>query len=202
MSDETTRRPGNYGKHHPTDTDRADGIEPISHNGGVDNHKLRIRSICGRDDPALAQIIRNDLSSFGLDVPGTAYFDPELDHLNLFYTQRENRHYYVIEDESGQALGGAGIAEIAQTPGTAEFQKLYLSDAARGHHMGYALIARVEEFAATHGYKWLYVETHHRMAAANHIYVRSGFHRIDGPLAGSVHGAAMDRFYIKEVPHS
>ena len=34
------------------------------------------------DDAAIAAIIRANLERYHLDIPGTAYFDPELDHLS------------------------------------------------------------------------------------------------------------------------
>lgn len=165
----------------------------------TDSDGLAIIPITASHDAEIARIIRANLVSFHLDIPGTAYFDPELDHLSAFYGSRADRRYFVVTDHSGRALGGAGLAEVAGTTDTAELQKLYLSDDAKGHRMGYALIERIEAFASAHGYRQLYVETHHRMAAANHIYLRSGFHRLAGPLAGSVHGGAMDRFYMKDV---
>ena len=48
----------------------------------------RIRRIRQEDDAALAAIIRKNLESCKLDIPGTAYFDPELDHLSRYYEER------------------------------------------------------------------------------------------------------------------
>ena len=44
-----------------------------------------IRAIEPRDGAAMAAIVRRSLEAHGLDVPGTAYFDPELDHLSAHY---------------------------------------------------------------------------------------------------------------------
>ena len=41
-----------------------------------------IRPIRPEDDAPLSRIIRSNLEQFHLDIPGTAYFDPELDHLS------------------------------------------------------------------------------------------------------------------------
>ncbi len=46
----------------------------------------------------------------------------------------------------------------------------------------------------------LYLETHHKLEAANHVYERAGFTRMDGPLPGSSHGA-MDVFWKKEFDY-
>ena len=48
----------------------------------MDNQrKFIIRPITADDDAAIAAIIRDNLRAAHLDIPGTAYFDPELDHL-------------------------------------------------------------------------------------------------------------------------
>ena len=44
-----------------------------------------IRPITAADDPAIAGIIRRNLEHYHLDIPGTAYFDKELDSLSRFY---------------------------------------------------------------------------------------------------------------------
>lgn len=46
---------------------------------------MQIRPITTGDDAAMAAIVRSSLASHELDIPGTAYFDPELDHLSKFY---------------------------------------------------------------------------------------------------------------------
>ena len=46
---------------------------------------MNYREICKADDAALADIIRSNLKANKLDVPGTAYFDDNLDHLSDFY---------------------------------------------------------------------------------------------------------------------
>ena len=64
------------------------------------------------DDVAIAAIIRANLERYHLDIPGTAYFDPELDHLSSYYNSgSDERVYFILTDESGRGIGGAGIAE-------------------------------------------------------------------------------------------
>lgn len=84
-----------------------------------------IRPIRQADDAAIAKIIRTKLHAYGLDIPGTAYFDPELDHLSAFYDAGpKKRAYLVAVDRSGQVLGGAGIAEFPALASCAELQDL------------------------------------------------------------------------------
>ena len=47
--------------------------------------KIKIRQITTADDSVIAEIIRTNLKKFNLDIPGTAYYDPELDCLSKYY---------------------------------------------------------------------------------------------------------------------
>ena len=46
---------------------------------------LNYRKTEPSDDRRIAEIIRSNLEEFHPDIPGTAYFDPELDHLSAYY---------------------------------------------------------------------------------------------------------------------
>ena len=50
---------------------------------------MNLRPMEIRDNPAVAQLIRASLEEFGLDKPGTVYFDSHLDHLADYYQQQE-----------------------------------------------------------------------------------------------------------------
>ena len=160
--------------------------------------KYEIRPIRKSDDKLLAPIIRKNLEAYRLNIPGTAYFDPELDHLSQFYgSEPDSRAYFVLTDEAGKVLGGAGFAEFPGLPDCAELQKLYLTDAAKGNGLGRGLVETVELYAECMGYKRLYLETHSSMKQAAALYQKMGFTLIAKP-EGVVH-ATMDRFYIKEL---
>ena len=60
---------------------------------------MNLRPMEVRDNPAVAQLIRASLEEFGLDKPGTVYFDSHLDHLADYYQQQERAAYFVLEDE-------------------------------------------------------------------------------------------------------
>ena len=55
---------------------------------------ILIRPILPADDARMAWIIRSNLEQFHLDIPGTAYFDPELDHLSRYYRAAPDRRAY------------------------------------------------------------------------------------------------------------
>ena len=89
-----------------------------------------IRPIRPEDDAPLSRIIRSNLEQFHLDIPGTAYFDPELDHLSRYYRAAPDRRaYFVAVDGAGRVLGGVGLAEFSGFSHCAELQKLYLAEA-------------------------------------------------------------------------
>lgn len=159
---------------------------------------LHIRPITTADDAQMAALVQANLKAHGLDIPGTAYFDPQLAHLSRFYAEKPaQRAYWVAADDAGTVLGGAGLAEFDGLEGCAEMQKLYLADAAKGHGLGTKLVRLVEDGARALGYRRLYLETHTNLVAACRMYEKLGFSVIDRP-AGVQHGA-MDRFYLKEL---
>ena len=122
---------------------------------------LNYRSLTADDDAVLASIIRTSLEQLHLNLPGTAYFDPELDHLSAYYAREpKKRTYFVALDDAGQVVGGVGAAEFAPIPNCAEIQKLYLSDAVRGKGYSKELMRLAETWSREAGYRQLYLETH------------------------------------------
>lgn len=161
-------------------------------------HLDNIRLITEKDDVQLADIIRKNLEKFHLDIPGTVYFDSQLDHLSSYYTTNpEKRAYFVVEDHTGKVLGGIGIDEFSGFARCAEIQKLYLADEAKGKGLGKALMETAEEYAVQAGYERLYLETHTNLEAAIHLYEKSGFYRIQKP--GEVQHSTMNLFFVKEL---
>ena len=144
-------------------------------------------------DPAIAALIRGNLKAHGLDIPGTAYYDEALDRLSAFY-QASGRAYYVLLRD-GAVVGGIGVAEFRGD--CCELQKLYLADAVKGRGLGYELIRFIEDRARELGYRRIYLETHTNLAAAIHVYERSGYREI--PRPASVVHSTMDRFYLKQL---
>lgn len=159
---------------------------------------MKIRPIQPKDNAVIKQILRADLKATGLAIPGTAYFDENLDTLNTFYDAQPNRAYFVAVSDDGQVLGGAGCGEFDAPNGIAELQKLYLDEDARGQGLSYQLIDRVTAFAKDAGYRQLYLETHHNLTAAVHIYRKLGFRQLADMPAGVSHNT-MDLFFIKDL---
>ena len=162
---------------------------------------LNYRKIEAADDERIAKIIRANLEKFRLNIPGTAYFDPELNHLSAYYNSNPaKRAYFVALDEDGKVIGGVGIAEFDGIENCAELQKLYLDDSVKGMGYGKELMRIAEDQAKAVGYENLYLETHTNLSTALKLYEKMGFHRTEKPRSTS-HGT-MNRFYLKKIKHT
>lgn len=157
-----------------------------------------IRPITADDDAAIAAIIRDNLRAVHLDIPGIAYFDPELDHLSTFYNaEPTKRTYYIVTDENGTVIGGVGFAEFPGVKNCAELQKLYLADSVKGYGYSHQLMQTVENGARAAGYQKLYLETHTSLAIACALYEKHGYQSIPQPVP-TAH-TTMNRFYMKKL---
>ncbi|MET3575016.1 GNAT family N-acetyltransferase [Bhargavaea ullalensis] len=158
---------------------------------------MNIREINEQDNRALEQIIKHSLESVGLDIPGTAYFDPQLGSLSHFYEEQPNARYWTLTNDEGEVLGGVGIAPFSpKHPGVGELQKLYIKPEAQGQGLSKHLMETALGFARQH-YSACYLETMEKLQVANRLYERLGFRRLEHPLEGSEHGT-MDRWYLME----
>jgi putative acetyltransferase len=157
---------------------------------------FKYREITEADNAAVAALVRDNLKQFNLDIPGTVYFDAGLDHLSEYYCQDERR-YFVIEDDNGEVIGGIGFARFEPREDTAELQKLYLKDSAKGSGLGYELIDFIEDRMREAGFKVSYLETHDNLQAAIHIYEKKGYKEIERPK--EVNHSTMNRFFRKEL---
>ena len=159
---------------------------------------MRIRQITPADDARLAQIIRYSLCSKGLNIPGTAYFDPELDRLSAYYlADPGSRRYLVLADDDDHAVGGVGLSRLSWDSQCAEVQKLYLTDHVKGGGLGRTLMEALEREARTMGFSSMYLETHSALGTAITLYRSMGYVEVKRP-EGAIH-SAMDCFMRKEL---
>jgi putative acetyltransferase len=158
---------------------------------------MRIREIEERDNPAIEQIIKRSLESFNLDIPGTAYFDPQLSNLAQFYKEQLNAKYWVAVNELDEVVGGVGIAPFGEKTGVCELQKLYIRPESQGMGLSNELMKAALDFAKEH-YTYCYLETMQKLQTANLLYSKLGFQQLDKPIQGSDHNT-MDAWYLKEI---
>ncbi len=158
---------------------------------------MRIREMEEKDNQKMEQIIKRSLESFNLDIPGTAYFDPQLSSLAQFYKEQAHAKYWVAVNELDEVIGGVGIAPFGQKKEICELQKLYIAPVAQGRGLSKELMRVAIDYAKEH-YTYCYLETLKELEAANALYSKLGFQKLEKALEGSEHNA-MEVWYIKEL---
>lgn len=145
-----------------------------------------IRPIQKSDNEQVAQVIRKVLISLGVPKVGTAYADKALDQMFETY-DRPKAEYFVIDD-NGLILGCAGVAQLENYDGNVcELQKMYFLEEARGQGLGTEMMSVCLNQARSFGFEQCYIETMPYMKAAQKLYVRTGFHYIDGSMGDTGH---------------
>lgn len=153
-----------------------------------------LRPIEPCDDAAVAHVIRAVMPEFGAVGDGFAINDPEVDWMHRAYSAPRSA-YFVLERE-GRVIGGGGVAPLqGGDADTCELRKMYFLPALRGLGAGTALMARCLDTARALGHRQCYLETLCGMDAAQKLYERSGFRRLDGPMGSTGHFGC-DRFYL------
>ena len=147
---------------------------------------IRIRQILLADNKPLAEIIRQALTEFGANKPGTVYYDPTTDHLFELF-QKKGSVYYVAE-QNNRIIGGAGIFPSDGLPDkVCELVKMYLVKESRGKGLGGMLITKALAFARQQGYHTVYLETMPELGKAVSLYEKFGFSYLDGPMGNTGH---------------
>ncbi|HET6559616.1 MAG TPA: GNAT family N-acetyltransferase [Prolixibacteraceae bacterium] len=147
---------------------------------------ITIRTIQPSDNRELAVIVRDTLTEFGANVPGTVYFDPTTDALfELFQTPKSA---YFIAEAEGKLLGGGGVYPTEDLPSnTCELVKMYLLPEARGLGLGRTLIEQCLQTAKEFGFEQVYLETLPELRMAVKTYEKFGFEYLCSPLGNSKH---------------
>lgn len=158
---------------------------------------MLIRTITREDNKALANIIRDTLTEFKANKPGTVYYDERTDH--LFEEFKTERSVYFVAEEEGVIFGGGGIYPTENLPeGTCELVKLYLSAAARGKGIGKILMEKCIVAARELGYSKIYLETMPELTIAIPMYEKFGFTYLTSAQGNSGH-TGCDVWMIKEL---
>lgn len=156
-----------------------------------------IRPIKESDSHALANIIRTVMPEFGASGKGFAIHDVEVDDMHGTYTLP--RSAYFVCEESGEILGGGGVAPLAGGDAdTCELKKMYFLPQGRGKGLGQKVLDHCLTAAKEIGFTWCYLETFNTMKQAMKLYEKNGFEKIPGPCGSTGHFAC-DTFYRKRV---
>ena len=158
---------------------------------------IPIRIIMPADDKTLAKIIRDTLTEFKANKPGTVFYDNATDHLSDVF-KMEGSIYFVAEID-GEILGGGGIYPTENLPdGVCELVKLYLSENARGKGIGKLLMQKCLTAAKELGYKKVYLETMPELTIAIPMYEKFGFTYLQSAIGNSGH-TGCDVWMIKDL---
>lgn len=149
------------------------------------SNEIFIRTIQPSDNPFLAAIVRNTLTEFGCNKPGTAWADPETDF--LFEQYQQVRSTYFVAEMDGEIVGGSGIGVLKGYDEICELQKMYLLANARGKGIAQQLMQKCIEFAKEKGYQKIYLETMPQLNTAVDFYTKIGFLHLDKPLSQTGH---------------
>jgi putative acetyltransferase len=147
---------------------------------------MTIRKIQQSDNTTLAKIVRDSLTEFGANKPGTVYYDETTDNLyELFQTKGSD---YFVAEENNVVLGGGGLFPSAGLPeGVCELVKMYLVKEARGKGLGQTLIEKCIHRAKELNYHTIYLETMPELKTALSVYEKKGFTYLSGPMGNTGH---------------
>lgn len=147
---------------------------------------ITIRKIQLEDNAAMALILRECLKEFGLDMPGTAYFDESTDHLYESFQRDKSVYFVAVENEV--VIGGVGLYPSNGLPeDTVELVKMYLAAPHRGKGLGKILMKKCIVLAGELGYKNIYLESMKELSTAVSAYEKLGFRNLNGPVGNTGH---------------
>mgnify|MGYP003629811351 FL=1 len=150
------------------------------------NSDYIIREIEPHDNAQMKKIVQSVIVEMGAPKVGTAYEDKALEDLYTVY-QKDKAIYFIVE-YNGVVLGGGGIAALDNFEGnTCELQKMYFLPEARGKGLGAKMIEKCMKKAKEFGFEQCYLETLPYMTAAQKLYKKNGFSKIDGPMGNTCH---------------
>lgn len=144
------------------------------------------KTITAGDDAVLAKLVRQVLTEFGINRPGTAYTDPTTDHLSRLYTGARAQYWVVTVDE--KIVGGAGIRQLeGANEDVCELQRVFLLPGYRGKGIAKNLIIKALQFAKDIGFKECYLETTPELSQAIGLYLKLGFYHLDQAMGNTGH---------------
>jgi putative acetyltransferase len=155
-----------------------------------------VRTIEKRDNKQIGDIIHTVMTEYGAVGTGYSIMDNEVDRMFEAYSQRAK--YFVVEKD-GKLLGGSGVARlIGGDEDTCELKKMYFLEELRGLGFGEKLLKLCLEAAKELGYKKCYLETLSHMHAAQKLYEKFGFIKLDKPIGNTGHFKC-NCWYLREV---
>jgi putative acetyltransferase len=154
--------------------------------------EYQIRPTRRGDNAALAAVLREVMTEFGVTGCGSSISDAEVDAMYEAYSG-PGAAFFVVEKD-GQIIGGGGFGPLeGGEEGVCELRKMYFLPALRGAGMGSKLLRLILDSARAAGYRWCYLETMQGMDQARRLYRKYGFKELDG-RAGKTGPRVCNRF--------
>lgn len=159
--------------------------------------EFTVRPIVQSDDAHLGRLIKDVLTEFKANKPGTAFYDDDTDRLSTIFNGDKNV-YWVVE-AAGRIVGGGGVFQTDGLPAdTCELVKLYLYPEARGKGLGKLLIETCLAHASAAGFKQVYLESMPELSQAVRLYESFGFKQLCGAMGNSCHFGC-DIWMVKQL---
>ncbi len=159
--------------------------------------ELVLRPIRPEDDAAVAAVIRQVMTEFGMNRPGFSIHDPEVDAMSAAYSKPQ--HAYFVVERAGKVVGAGGIAPLeGGEPGVCELKKMYFLPEVRGLGMGERMLRRCLDSAREAGFRTCYLETLKTMTQAQKLYQRLGFRPLCAPMGATGHFGC-DNWYALDL---
>lgn len=166
---------------------------------------LKIINITKEFDKQMGEIIRDCLTEYNLNIPGTAWEDPYLDKFSEYYKDIKGEYFIALWEDRDEEddyvetdlAGGCGYGPLEGVEDTCELQKLYIDKNFRSIGIATDLLKVVEANAKKH-YKKIYLETAENMVEAVKFYEKHGYKKICSPIGNTGHNAC-GTFFVKEL---
>ena len=128
------------------------------------------------------------MTEYGATGEGYSIHDKEIDH--MFEAHHNNRSAFFVVADDQKVYGCAGIAPLqGGDETTCELKKMYFYPEIRGLGLGRKVINHCLDSARSLGYQLCYLETITAMTAANKLYQKFGFKKLNGKLGNTGHSA-------------
>jgi putative acetyltransferase len=145
----------------------------------------------------MERIIKTTMTEFGAAGAGFSIHDPEVREMSEAYSHP--RHAYFVITDGNKIYGGGGIAPLkGGDPNVCELRKMYFAPEIRSLGLGSSLMKECLAEAYRLGFNQCYLETLKSMTAAEKLYVKSGFKKIESSMGATGHFSC-DSFFLKSL---
>lgn len=161
--------------------------------------ECKIRKLHANDVPQLIDLTKSVWAEFGFNSshPDALFFEAELGKTHEIYSAERSSYFVLIQGK--KIMGGAGFIPLANgQENICELKGMYFSPAIRGLGLGSILLNYVLQEAKREGFNQCYLETMDFMHAANSLYTKTGFTKLDKPRGNTKH-TWTNSWYIKEL---